>query len=63
MNTHVQELLYSFDRLSNHEQREVAVEILRRTLQFDFPSLQDDDLVSCAEDLFLALDQEEAAHG
>ncbi len=63
MTPYVQELLYSFDRLSNHEQREVAFEILRRTLQFDLPPLQDEDLVCCAEALFLGLDQEEAAHG
>ncbi len=56
----VQELLHSFERLSDDEQWELAFEILRRTVQFDFPPLQDDELVYCAENLFLALDQEEA---
>jgi len=59
----VQELLHSFERLSDDEQWELAFEILRRTVQFDFPPLQDDELVYCAENLFLALDQEEAVNG
>jgi hypothetical protein len=40
-----------------------AFEILRRTSQFDFPSLEDNDLVYHVEELFLALDQEEAING
>lgn len=63
MTMQVQELLHSFERLSDDEQSELAFEILRRTVQFDFPPLQDDELVSCAENLFLALDQEEAVNG
>jgi hypothetical protein len=63
MTTPVQELLHAFEGLSNDEQREAASEILHRTVQFDFPSLRDDDLVYCADDLFLALEEEEAVYG
>lgn len=61
MTAQVQELLHIFEGLSNSEQWDFAFEILRRTVQFDLPLLQDDDFVYCAEELFLALDQEEAA--
>ncbi|MEB3278857.1 MAG: hypothetical protein VKK42_08015 [Lyngbya sp.] len=55
-----QEILNSFDRLPDAEQLEVAVEILRRLVHFDFPPLTDEDLVLNAEELFLTLDQQEA---
>ena len=38
---------------------EIALEILRRLVNFDFPPLTDEDLVLNAEKLFLALDQQE----
>jgi len=60
--TQVQELLTTFDHLSHDDQLEAAVEILRKTIQFNFPSLDDDELVACAEELFLALDYEEALY-
>jgi hypothetical protein len=55
-----QELLITFDNLPDAERIEVALEILRRLLNFDFPSLTDEDLVLNAEELFLALDHQEA---
>jgi len=55
-----QEILNSFDRLPDTEQLEIALEILRRLVNFDFPPLTDKDLTLNAEELFLALDQEEA---
>ena len=63
MTAQVRELLQTFEGLSNSEQWEFAFEIIRRTVQFDFPPLQDADFVDYAEELFVALDQEEAAHG
>ncbi|GAK61064.1 hypothetical protein U27_00962 [Candidatus Vecturithrix granuli] len=63
MTAQVKKLLNSFEHLSDAEQWEFAFVILRRTSQFDFPPLEDDDLVQYAEELFLALDQEEAANG
>lgn len=63
MTTQVQKLLHSFDGLSDEEQREAASEILLKTVHFDFPPLRDEDFVYCADDLFLALEEEENAHG
>jgi hypothetical protein len=60
MTSSVQHLLHSFDLLPETEQRAVAWEILRRTVNFDFPSLSDDELVLSAEALFLELDRQEA---
>lgn len=54
-----QEILNNFDRLPNTEQMEIALEILRRTINFDFPPLTDEDLTLNAEELFLVLDQQE----
>ena len=63
MTVQVKELLHSFNELSQEDQWTFAFEILRRTSQFDFPPLEDNDLVYHAEELFLALDQEEALNG
>ncbi|MDC0837806.1 hypothetical protein POG23_08970, partial [Limnoraphis robusta] len=37
-----------------------AAEILKRVINFDVPPLTDEDLVLNAEELFLALDEQEA---
>lgn len=52
-------LLESFEALSHSEQREVAAEILRRTLILDYPPLTDDELVQIADERFQELDREE----
>jgi len=57
-----QEILKNFDRLPGTEQLEIALEILRRIINFDFPPLTDEDLTLNAEELFLALDQQEPDH-
>ncbi len=59
MNVQTQNILTSFDDLPEIAKYEVAVEILRRTKDFKFPPLTDDDLVANAEAIFLALDQRE----
>jgi hypothetical protein len=41
-------------------EKQVAAEILRRTVSLDIPSLSDDELVSSAEAVFLNLDESEA---
>jgi hypothetical protein len=60
MTTLAQEILNGFDSLPNTEQLEIALEILRRLVNFDFPPLSDEDLALNAEELFLALEQQEA---
>ncbi|PPS42332.1 hypothetical protein [Chroococcidiopsis sp. TS-821] len=59
MTASVQELLDAFDRLTNSERLELVSEILKRTVDFDFPPLSDEDLVQNAEGLFLELDEQE----
>ncbi|MDX2244729.1 MAG: hypothetical protein NW224_28985 [Leptolyngbyaceae cyanobacterium bins.302] len=58
----VQEFLNTFDRLTNAEQLDLVLEILKRTVYLDFPPLSDEDLVLNAEELFLELDDREATH-
>ncbi|MDJ1171611.1 hypothetical protein PMG71_19450 [Roseofilum sp. BLCC_M154] len=59
MNTLAQEILKNFDNLPNTEQQAIAVEILKRVIDFDVLPLTDEDLVLNAEELFLALDEQE----
>jgi hypothetical protein len=59
----VQELLATFDRLTDSERLDLVLEILKRTIYLDFPPLSDEDLVLNAEGLFLELDEQEASYG
>ena len=59
----VQELLDTFDRLTDSERSDLLLEILKRTIHLDFPSLSDEDLVLNAEGIFLELDDQEASCG
>jgi hypothetical protein len=61
MSTTVEEILNSFDHLSEADKHELASEIIRRTVEFDLPALSDEDLVLNAEALFLELDKREAS--
>ncbi|MFL6275317.1 MAG: hypothetical protein ACJ74G_08890 [Blastocatellia bacterium] len=62
MSVSVDELLHSFDQLSEAEKRELTSEIIRRTIDFDLPALTDEEFVLNAEALFLELDQRESAN-
>ncbi len=53
-------LLNTFELLSDNEKKDLASEILRRTVQFNFPSLTDEELIHSAERLFLDLDRRES---
>lgn len=55
-----EEILNSFDKLPTPEQRSVGREIFRRLVHFGLTALTDEDLVLNAEELFLALDRQEA---
>lgn len=55
----VQELLDTFDRLTDSERSDLVREILKRTVDSDFPVLSEEDLVLNAEELFLELDKQE----
>jgi hypothetical protein len=60
MTAQVQEMLHTFDLLPDGDKRELASEILRRTLMLDVPPLSDEQLVGAAEEIFLQLDRSEA---
>lgn len=59
MNANAQTILSSFDLLPPAAKQEVAFEILRRTKDFNFPPLTNDELIANAEAVFLELDQRE----
>lgn len=46
----VKELLNTFDRLTDSERLELLGEILKRTVDLDFPPLSDEDLVVTSPD-------------
>ncbi|MEG4047170.1 MULTISPECIES: hypothetical protein [unclassified Microcoleus] len=58
----VEELLNTFERLTDSERLDLVLEILKRTVYLDFPPLSDEDLVLNAEGLFLELDEEESLY-
>jgi hypothetical protein len=58
----VEELLNTFERLTDSERLDLVLEILKRTVYLDFPPLSDDDLVLNAEGIFLELDEEESVY-
>ncbi len=61
MTAAVQSLLDSFDALSEAEQHQVIVEVLRRAEHSTSVELPDRALVAAADTLFVELDKQEAA--
>ena len=60
MTRSVEEWLNSLERLPEAEKREVASEIIKRSLTLDLPELSDDSLIAAADQIFLQLDKEES---
>src|SRR5881275_131934 len=60
--TAVQQLLNAFDALPEADKHQVAVEIFRRVSPATEGDVPESALVEAAEDLFCALDAEEARH-
>ena len=60
MDSAVKDILDSFDRLPEDEKREIASEIIRRTLNLNFPNITDEELIYNAEEIFLELDKRES---
>ena len=56
----VEKLLVTFEQLSETEKHDLAIEVMRRTDIFGSPDLSDNELALAGEDLFIALDREEA---
>ena len=48
-----------FEQLPETDKREAVAEIVRRSLQIDFPPLEHAAFVECEEELFLRLDRQE----
>ena len=63
MTLSAQQIIESFDHLPESEKQRVAYEILRRSIHLKIPPLTDEELVTAAEDLFLALDARETKNG
>lgn len=55
----VQDLLNTFNSLTDAERLDLLSEILRRSADLEFLPLADEYLTLNAEDIFLTLDQEE----
>ena len=62
MTRSVEELLNSFEKLAEAEKRELASEIIKRSLAFDLPQLSADSLLLAADQVFLQLDKDESIH-
>lgn len=58
----VQQFLNSFEQLPEQEKRELATEIIKRSIMFQLPSLTEDELILNAEELFLELDKRELSN-
>ncbi|PYQ59474.1 MAG: hypothetical protein DMF53_18745 [Acidobacteria bacterium] len=54
-----QKILETFDALPENEQKEIAVEILRRASTESYGDLDDSGLVFAADQIFLELDRRE----
>jgi hypothetical protein len=62
MSAAVQQLLDSFDTLADADKHQAVTEILRRFGCADAGDLSEDALLAAADELFLALDDEEVRH-
>jgi hypothetical protein len=62
MTKSVEQLLRSFDQLPEAEKRELASEIIKRSLMLDLPELSDEILLLAADQTFVQLDKEESVH-
>jgi len=63
MTESVKSLVHIFECLTETEQHDAAVEILRRTASQEYPDLDDETLARIADETFLELDAREAADG
>ena len=60
MTATVENLLVSFEKLSETEKYDLAIEVVRRTDIFGAPEPSGEELALAADDLFLTLDCKEA---
>jgi len=55
------DIISTFDRLPVAQQREVTKQLLLRSLDVETPEITNDELILAADEIFLELDQREAA--
>lgn len=60
MTTEAKHLIEEFGALPEPSKREVLAELLRMSRHLDYPEMSDDELVSAANDVFLAYDERES---
>ncbi|HLW67702.1 MAG TPA: hypothetical protein VKS79_20465 [Gemmataceae bacterium] len=63
MTQKVRDLLNSFDSLPDADKHEMAVEVLRRVRKSAHGDVSDESLTALADELFCAMDAQEAKHG
>ena len=61
MSDQVQSLIKEFDRLTEGEQRDFVVEVLRRTRDLQWPPVDDETIDRIADESFVEYDVREAA--
>jgi hypothetical protein len=60
MTTEAKHIVEGFEALPDAAKREFLAELVRISRHLDYPQISDDELVSAANDVFLAYDEEEA---
>ena len=60
MSTEALQVLGSFEALSEADQSALTAEILKRSVEWDYASPEDADLLALADETFLELDRREA---
>jgi hypothetical protein len=60
MSPTIQSILTSLEQLPSNEQHQLMLEFLRRINPISLSEMMDDDLIQCAEAIFLELDRSEA---
>jgi hypothetical protein len=59
MTAEAKHIVEDFEALPDTAKREVLAELVRISGRIDYPSVSDDELISAANDIFLAYDERE----
>lgn len=60
MTAEAKHLIEDFGALPDLEKREVLTELLRLSRHLEYPSMNDDELLSAADEVFLAYERQES---
>jgi hypothetical protein len=53
-------IIADFETLPDQEKREVLAELIRMSRRLEYPAVSDDELLSVADEVFLAYDRRES---